>query len=329
VFPSSSFSVPATIDEQQNEVQPPHTTSNSNSNRRGDEVMPTAEDFANLFFASSEDDDDSTSSTTSSSIQSLTMNHHQWEPEPHWQQNTTITSGGTTATAAATFTTPHHNNHKRRRVSFTTDTPTIHSLTSVPPASTMTPHEKATIWLQSTDIEVLKSSAQSTIQNMRQRVLQQKNPRQFISQQQDCRQEQQQHRHTQFRKLMLSLEHETNSSIRGLEHKIYRRKHNRQVLIADVIECQHHINGLAKFGFVMDVDEQRRLLANASLKKSLGCVKRALADAIDDYKEVYPAAAAADCSSSSSSLSSPFPLEPLSSSISKIRRVSSGACSSR
>ena len=164
---------------------------------------------------------------------------------------------------------------------------------------------------------------------MRQRVLQQKNPRQFISQQQDNRQ-QQQHRHTQFRKLMLSLEHETNSSIRGLEHKIYRRKHNRQVLIADVIECQHHINGLAKFGFNMDVDEQNRLLANASLKKSVGCVKRALADAIDDYKEVYPAstAAAVGCSSSSSSLS-PFPSEPLSSSISKIRRVSSGACSSR
>ncbi|KAL7447920.1 hypothetical protein ACHAWC_000204, partial [Mediolabrus comicus] len=173
----------------------------------------------------------------------------------------------------------------------------------------MTPHEKSAIWLQTTEIEVLKSSAQSTIQNMRQRVLQQKNPRQFISQQQDCRQE---HRHTQFRKLMLSLEHETNSSIRGLEHKIYRRKHTRQVLIADVIECQHHINGLAKFGFVMDVDEKRRLLANASLKKSLGCVKRALADAIDDYKEVYPAASAADCSSSSSSLSSPFPSEPLS-----------------
>lgn len=149
---------------------------------------------------------------------------------------------------------------------------------------------------------------------MRQRVLQQKNPRQFISQQQD-------HRHTQFRKLMLSLEHETNSSIRGLEHKIYRRKHNRQVLIADVIECQHHINGLAKFGFFMGVDEQRRLLANASLKKSVGCVKRALADAVDDYKEVYPAA---DGSSSS------FPSEALSSSsMSKIRRVSSGACSSR
>lgn len=289
--------------------------------------MPTAEDFANLFFASSEDDDDSSSSMTSSSIQSLTMNHHQWEPEPHWQQNTTITtSGGTTATAAATFTKPHHNNHKRRRVSFTTDTPTVHSLTSVPPASTMTPHEKAATWLQSTEIELLKSSAQSTIQNMRQRVLQQKNPRQFISQQQD---RQQQHRHTQFRKLMLSLEHETNSSIRGLEHKIYRRKHNRQLLIADVIECQHHINGLAKFGFKMDVDEQNRLLANASLKKSVGCVKRALADAIDDYKEVYPAStASADCSSSSSSLS-PFPSEPLSSSISKIRRVSSGACSSR
>ena len=129
---------------------------------------------------------------------------------------------------------------------------------------------------------------------------------------------------------MLSLEHETNSSIRGLEHKIYRRKHTRQVLIADVIECQYHINGLAKFGFKMDVDEKRRLLANASLKKSVGCVKRALADAIDDFKEVYPASADADCSSSSSSSSSsPFPSEPLSSSISKIRRVSSGACSSR
>ena len=59
------------------------------------------------------------------------------------------------------------------------------------------------------------------------------------------------------------------------------------MLIQDVMDCQHYITGLERFGHVMSMDEKRRLLANASLKKSRVCVKRALLDASDDYKEVY------------------------------------------
>jgi len=59
------------------------------------------------------------------------------------------------------------------------------------------------------------------------------------------------------------------------------------MLIQDVIECQHHINGLARFGHVISIEEKRTLLANASLRKSVVCVKKALLDANDDYKEVY------------------------------------------
>ena len=126
--------------------------------------------------------------------------------------------------------------HKRRRVSFTTVAPTIHTLHGVPPSSTMTPHEKSASWLQSSEIETLKSSAQSTIQAVRNRVSSQ--PRAY------------KHRH-KFRKLMVTIENETDASIRGLEHKVFRRKETRRTLIQDVITCQHHINGLARFGHVM------------------------------------------------------------------------------
>jgi len=112
---------------------------------------------------------------------------------------------------------------------------------------------------------------------------------------------------------MVTIEQETDSSIRGLEHKVYRRKETRRMLIQDVIECQHHIKGLARFGHVMSSDEKRRLLANASLQKSLGCVKKALLDANDDYKEVY------DCGGQQKKL---FMERPP---VFKIRRVSSGA----
>jgi len=88
------------------------------------------------------------------------------------------------------------------------------------------------------------------------------------------------------------------------------------MLIQDVIECQRHINGLARFGHVMSSDEKRRLLANASLQKSLGCVKKALLDANDDYKEVY------DCGGGQNKLFHGFMERPP---VFKIRRVSSGA----
>ncbi|KAL7435690.1 hypothetical protein ACHAXM_004798 [Skeletonema potamos] len=258
-LPTTSF--PASSVEQQNVVvtdEPPPPSSSNNCHV--DDAAPTAEDYANLLFGSDDDDD----SSTGNSIQSLTMHHHHLEPEPH------LHTTHATAASIVPLIPPRHR-HKRRRVSFTTATPTIHSLGNIPPSSTMTPLEKSATWLQISDIETLKSSAQSTIQTVRNRVA--SNAREY------------KHRH-KFRALMLTFENETDSSIRGLEHKVYRRKETRRMLIQDVIECQHHINGLARFGHVISIEEKRTLLANASLRKSVVCVKKALLDANDDYKEV-------------------------------------------
>lgn len=119
---------------------------------------------------------------------------------------------------------------------------------------------------------------------------------------------------------MVTIENETDSSIRGLEHKVYRRKNTRQMLIQDVMDCQGHINGLARFGHVMSVEEKRRLLANASLQKSKVCLKRALLDANDDYKEVYGNNQHGQQQQYHGYIPSPLRPESL-----KIRKVSSGA----
>lgn len=282
VFLPTSF--PASPVEQQNiiadDLPPP-----GSSTRHVDEATsyPTVEDYANLFFGS-DDDDNSSTSSTGNSIQSLTMiHHHQWEPEPH-------------PPAPIVPQLPLQHRHKRLRVSFTNSPPTIHALETVPPASTMTTIEKSDIWLQSSDIESLKASAQASIQAVRDRAA--LNAREY------------KHRH-KFRALMVTMEKETDSSIRGLEHKVYRRKETRKTLIQDVIECQKHINGLARFGHEMSVEERRKLLANASLSKSEFSVKKALLDANDDYKEVY------------GSRCFPTPLCAKPAAL-KIRRVSSG-----
>ncbi|KAK1748070.1 hypothetical protein QTG54_000009 [Skeletonema marinoi] len=269
---------------------PPPPSTNSCHVDSETSSAPTVEDYANLFFGSDDD-----TSLTGNSIQSLAMtHHHQWEPEPHLPPTRPTTSSSIVPLLPPTT---HCHRRKRRRVSFTTTTPTIHTLHTVPTSSTMTPLEKSTSWLQHSDIETLKSSAQSTIQTVRNRVS--SNAREY------------KHRH-KFRALMVTIEQETDSSIRGLEHKVYRRKETRRMLIQDVIECQHHIKGLARFGHVMSSDEKRRLLANASLQKSLGCVKKALLDANDDYKEVY----------GQKKLFNGFMERPP---VFKIRRVSSGA----
>jgi hypothetical protein len=273
VFPYSFFLSPFV----QNVVvaeDPPTSSCFSNSSSHVEEVTPTAEDYANLFFGSDDCGDDS---STVNSIQSLTMQHHLWEPEPH------LSTASAAAISPARSNSKHQDQHqylaqrrrfnKRRRVSFSGTKPTVHILSTVPIASTMTTDEKSTMWIQSSEIGTLKSSAQSTIQIMRTRVLH--NPHEY---------KQNPHK---FRQLMVTLEQETNSSVRGLEHKIYRRKETRKMLIQDVIECQQHINGLARFGHVMSEEEKSMLLANASLHKSAGCVNKALLDAMDDYKEAY------------------------------------------
>ncbi len=90
------------------------------------------------------------------------------------------------------------------------------------------------------------------------------------------------------------------------------------MLIQDVMDCQFYISGLERFGHVMSGDEKRRLLANASREKSRVCVKRALLDACDDYKEVY--SDGGHCGQQDYGCI-PSPLRP---EAMKIRRVSSG-----
>eukprot|EP00573_Skeletonema_grethae_P002594 CAMPEP_0201689042 /NCGR_PEP_ID=MMETSP0578-20130828/2711_1 /ASSEMBLY_ACC=CAM_ASM_000663 /TAXON_ID=267565 /ORGANISM="Skeletonema grethea, Strain CCMP 1804" /LENGTH=351 /DNA_ID=CAMNT_0048173557 /DNA_START=88 /DNA_END=1140 /DNA_ORIENTATION=- len=301
------FLPPPPADKQHVLAENPPPPSSSNDCRVDDEASAlSVENYANLFFGS--DDDDDNSLTLNSSIQSLAMSkhHHCWEPESHLNLPTSSSSSSSTRAASIVpLLPPTTDRRKRRRVSFTTSTPTIHTLHTVPPSSTMTPAEKSTSWLQSTDIESLKSSALSTIQTVRKRIS--SNAREY------------KHRH-KFRALMVTIENETDSSIRGLEHKVYRRKETRRMLIQDVMDCQHYISGLERFGHVMSMEEKRRLLANASLQKSRVCVKRALLDARDDYKEVYSNNHHHGQHQYHGCIPSPLRPEAL-----KIRRVSSGA----
>ena len=260
------------------------TPAHSSSPCKDDESVKsmTVEDYANFFFSADYDN-----MSTGSSVQSLAMMHHQWQSKS--EQRPSL------KTASASH--PPQNKRKRRRVSFKSTPPTVHKLNTFPPSSKMTSLEKSTTWLQTSDIEELQASAHSCIQAMRNRVAPNAHVYKY---------------RTKFRALMLAMEKETGSSVRGLEHKVYRRKELRRMLIRDVIECQQHIDGLARFGHVISADEKRRLLANASMEKSVYFVKKALLDAKDDYEEVYSSSCGGGISSP---LSTPAEV--------KVRRVSS------
>ncbi len=91
-----------------------------------------------------------------------------------------------------------------------------------------------------------------------------------------------------FRKMMKTLEDETDDSIRGLEHRVFRRKQTRKSLISDVLECQKHIQGLAKFDSdVLGLETRQCLLANVSMKGSKVALALALAVARDDAEEIH------------------------------------------
>ena len=161
---------------------------------------------------------------------------------------------------------------KRRQVSFGASLRTTHLLQDVPPSHAMTLQEKTTLWFSRSDLELFKSSAQSTIQDMRSRIV--GNAQEYKDR-------------SKFRSMMLTLESESNSSIRGLEHRVFRRKQTRQMLIRDVLECQAHVRGLSRFGHEMNIKEKSMLLAKVSKERSGKARSVAFVDAKDDYDEVY------------------------------------------
>jgi hypothetical protein len=195
-------------------------------------IIPTADDYANLVFCSSDDEEDE-----------------------------------------ALFDEPcakrRRNDKRRRRVSFGAFIPVIHELDDTPLASEMTSDEKTNLWLNPKEIEAIKVSANSTIQDMRNLVVE--------SHTSETR--------TTFRALMSKLEEDKNTSIRGLEHRVFRRKVSRQVLVEEVLECQKHIQGLSKFGHAISHEEQIMLLANVSSKRSASASNLALLNAKNDSLE--------------------------------------------
>jgi len=214
-------------------------------------VTPTADDYANLLFCESFEEEDARAN--------LTITEDERSNEP--------------SATALTTTSLTRNKKKRRRVSFGASIPTFHLLHDVPPVHAMTADERSTLWFSRSDLEMLKSSAQSSIQDTRNRI---------IGNAQEYGRDR-----SKFRSTMLMLEQETDSSIRGLEHRVFRRKRTRQMLIRDVLECQAHARGLARFGHEMDGKEKAMLLANVSRERSVKAYTVAFVDAKDDYEEVY------------------------------------------
>jgi hypothetical protein len=144
----------------------------------------------------------------------------------------------------------------------------------------MTSDERSALWFGRADLTDLKTSAQLSIQDIRRRI----NAAGDAAQYKD---------RANVRALMLKVESATGSSIRGLEHRVSRRKQARQVLVRDVLDCQTHANGLARFGHGLGEQERAGLLARVSAERSRKARAAAFVDARVDYEELYAVADAA------------------------------------
>jgi len=216
---------------------------------------PTADDFANLlFYESPEECGTSTSS------------------------HTTTQEGSCKRTSSSSSSSRKRKKQRRRRISFGAAIPTIHYLSNVPTVHDMTSTEKSTLWYDRSHLEGFKSYAQSCIQDVRNLIL---------SETEDDKSNMYSKDRNKFRSLMSSYESTSSSSIRGLEHRIFRRKQTRQSLIHSVLKCQNHINGLAKFGHSMDSEESILLLSKVSRERSAKARATARVDAKDDYTDIY------------------------------------------
>lgn len=219
---------------------------------------PTADDFANLlFYESPEEDDEDISCSKSTKRRRISTIGSDQLPSPIRIKK-------------------KKNKRRRRRISFGASIPTIHHLPDVPTVHDMTSTERSTLWYSRSDLEDLKSCAQSSVQDIRKLVL--SNDKNDVNVYKD---------RTKFRALMSSFEEDTNCSIRGLEHRVFRRKQTRQMTIRDVLDCQAHVDGLAKYGHLMDDTEKIMLLAKVSKERSIKARNLAFVDAKDDYEEVY------------------------------------------
>mmetsp|Transcript_31027 Transcript_31027/g.56274 ORF Transcript_31027/g.56274 Transcript_31027/m.56274 type:complete len:326 (-) Transcript_31027:1389-2366(-) len=234
-----------------------------------DALAPTSDDYANLFFCDAFEEEETRAHLATEQSDDIATS----QPcSDHPAVAVAATTTTTTTTIITAISTPSTREYMRRRVSFGASIPTFHLLQNVPPAHAMTPDERSTLWFSRGDLEMLKSSAQSSIQEMRNRIVGNAHAKKDRS---------------KFRSMMVTLESETNSSIRGLEHRVFRRKQTRKMMIRDVLECQAHVRGLAKFGHKMDGEEESMLLAKVSRERSLDARSLAFVNAKDDHEEVY------------------------------------------
>ena len=213
----------------------------------------TADDFANLLFYESPEEGGTT-----------TISH-------------TIAQDSCKRTSSSSSS-RKRKKQRRRRISFGAAIPTIHYLSNVPKVQDMTSTEKSTLWYDRSHLEDFKSYAQSCIQDVRNLIL---------SETEDDKSNVYSKDRNKFRLLMSSYETTSSSSIRGLEHRIFRRKQTRQSLIHAVVECQNHINGLEKYGHSMNTEESILLLSKVSRERSAKARATALVDAKDDYTDIY------------------------------------------
>lgn len=211
---------------------------NPNQVKRQPQLVPTADDFANLFFCESSEVEEAQATLATATIEDdeIPMCHH-----------------------AASI--PKQSYQRRRCVTFGDTISITHHLGDVCPASAT--------WLSRHELELFRSSAQHSIHNMRNDIM-----GRSADYKDRCK----------FRAKMVDMEKENDSSIRGLEHRIFRRKLTRHMLIEDVLTCQAHAAGLTSFGHFMDT---RELLAKVSLDRSRKAKSIALFDAREDYREAH------------------------------------------
>lgn len=223
--------------------------------------LPTADDFANLVFCEASEGEEAFGADP--------LAGRRDDDAP--RRTAAIAATSATATSASTS----HKKRKRRRVLFGSSVPTVHLLTDVPRCRDMTPAERSALWLGRSDLESIQSSAVASVREVRDRVRTARDGGSFAG------------RRSDLRALMVAMERETGSSVRGLEHRVFRRKVTRRDLIRDVLECQSHVVGLAKFGHRMDEEEGAMLLSRASQERSRKARRVAYVDARDDRREVY------------------------------------------
>jgi hypothetical protein len=217
----------------------------------GDSPTPTADDYANLlFYESSDEDEEGTTSDDDAAV----------DAEP-----------------------------ARRRVSFDPLVPTVHHLLDVPPARDMTPDEVSNLWISQSDLVALKSDAHSRVQDARHRILAERDgsAQDVVVVGGGGGGGGKYGNRASLRSFMSIVERESDASIRGLEHRLFRTRHTRHALVRDVLECQAHATGLAKFGMHgMDGKERAMLLARVSMERSVKARNLAFVDAMEDRAEV-------------------------------------------